>query len=90
MSALIKNPLPLSKQQLRVVEQAGRGLTNKGIADALRISPHTVDTHWRTIFARLGAQGRTQAVLMVELARASRARGRRKAVTTGTSAAEPN
>ena len=75
MSAPIKNPVTLSPQQLRVVEQAGRGLTNKGIGAALRISAHTVDTHWRAILAKLGTHSRTQAVLMVELARASRERG---------------
>lgn len=90
MSAPIKNPVTLSPQQLRVVEQAGRGLTNNGIAAALRISAHTVDAHWRIIFARLGTHSRTAAVLMVELARASRERGGRKPVTTGRSVAEPN
>lgn len=79
---------PLSPQQVRVVEQAGRGLTNKGIAAALGISAHTVDAHWRIIFARLGTHSRTQAVLMVELARASRERGCREAVTTAQRATE--
>lgn len=66
-------PLPaLSPTQHKVIESAARGLTNKGIGGELGISAHTVDTHWRSIFARLGTHSRMQAVLLVELAKASR------------------
>lgn len=40
------------------------GLTNRGVADRLFLSPHTVDTHLRHAFAKYGVNSR------VELARA--------------------
>ncbi len=75
----------LSPTQIRVCELAARGLTNKGIGGELGISAHTVDAHWRNVFARLGTHSRMQAVLLVELDKASREHGRREAVTAGTS-----
>jgi ATP/maltotriose-dependent transcriptional regulator MalT len=37
------------------------GLTNQEIAARLYLSLHTVKSHARTIYAKLGATGRTQA-----------------------------
>jgi len=54
---------PLSEQELRVVEQAGRGLTVGGIAQALFISPNTVKTHLRRVYRKLGVNSREEAVL---------------------------
>ncbi len=71
----------LSPTQARVIEAAARGLTNKGIAAELHVSPNTVDSHWRKIFQRLGTHSRTQAVLHVELSRASRIHVTRERVT---------
>ena len=44
------------------------GLTNGGVARRLYISPHTVNTHLRHVFGKLGVSDRTQAaVRAVEL-----------------------
>jgi DNA-binding NarL/FixJ family response regulator len=41
-----------------VADLAARGRTNREIADALVVSPHTVDSHVRHIYAKLGISSR--------------------------------
>lgn len=53
----------LHPRELEVIGLAGRGMSNKGIAEHLVISERTVQTHLVNIFRRLGATSRTQAVL---------------------------
>jgi DNA-binding CsgD family transcriptional regulator len=53
----------LTDSQLRVAELVAQGLTNREAAARLYVSPHTVNTHLRQVFARLGLNSR------VELAR---------------------
>lgn len=55
----------LTPAELRVVELAAAGATNKEIAQRLWISPYTVDTHLRHSLAKLGLRSR------VALARAA-------------------
>jgi len=54
--------LDLSPRQMQIVELAGRGASNKEIAQALGIAPHTVKNHFAQIFEKLGASNRAQAV----------------------------
>lgn len=54
---------PLSPRELEVLECMGRGLSNKEIGAALRITEKTVKTHVSHILAKLNVQDRTQAVL---------------------------
>ena len=44
----------LSEKELVVADLAARGRTNREIADALVVSPHTVDSHVRHIYGKLG------------------------------------
>ena len=44
----------------------GRGLTNREVAERLFLSPHTVSSHLRHVFGKLGINSR------VELARLAR------------------
>ncbi|MGB6944868.1 MAG: response regulator transcription factor [Bryobacteraceae bacterium] len=53
---------PLSARELEVLELVAEGLSNKLIAHSLNISEHTVKTHVASIFAKLGASSRTEAV----------------------------
>ncbi|WP_406453040.1 AAA family ATPase [Streptomyces sp. NBC_00876] len=53
----------LTDAELRVVRLVAEGLTNRATAERLFLSPHTVDTHLRHAFAKLGVSSR------VELAR---------------------
>jgi len=53
---------PLSERELEVLDRMAEGLSNKLIAHRLGISEHTVKTHVASIFAKLGASTRTEAV----------------------------
>jgi NarL family two-component system response regulator YdfI len=53
---------PLSDRELEVLDLVAEGLSNKLIAHRLTISEHTVKTHIASIFAKLGASSRTEAV----------------------------
>jgi LuxR family maltose regulon positive regulatory protein len=53
---------PLSDREIEVLELVAKGLTNQVIADRLVLSLHTVKTHTRNIYGKLGVHNRTQAV----------------------------
>jgi DNA-binding CsgD family transcriptional regulator len=55
----------LSPTETRVVELAATGATNKAIARQLWVSPHTVDTHLRHSFAKLGLRSRVALAVLV-------------------------
>ena len=55
----------LSPTETQVVELAATGATNKAIAHQLRVSPHTVDTHLRHSFAKLGLRSRVALAALV-------------------------
>lgn len=65
----------LSPTERRCAELASNGRTNREIGHELSISRHTVDTHLRRAFAKLGITSR------VELARTAGARATRQAST---------
>lgn len=53
---------PLTEREREVLQRIAQGLANKQIAAALRISEHTVKFHLSSIYAKLGATNRTEAV----------------------------
>src|SRR5690242_1926257 len=53
---------PLSKTEIRVLRYLPTNLSGPEIARELSISVHTVRTHVRHLFDKLGAHGRTEAV----------------------------
>lgn len=55
-------PQLLTQRQLEVLREAGRGLSNREIANRLGVGERTVKDHLSIIFVRLGASNRTEAV----------------------------
>jgi LuxR family maltose regulon positive regulatory protein len=53
---------PLSGRELEVLQHIAEGLTNQEIADRLYLSLYTVKAHARSIYDKLDAHSRTQAV----------------------------
>lgn len=53
---------PLTRRESEVLTLLADGLTNKGIAQILEVSPHTVKFHVTSILDKLNAQSRTEAV----------------------------
>jgi DNA-binding CsgD family transcriptional regulator/tetratricopeptide (TPR) repeat protein len=71
----------MTKSELAVAQLVAGGLTNREIADRLFVSPHTVNTHLRHVFAKLQVNSRVDLTRLaternsehaVEFARGSR------------------
>lgn len=70
--ALLQAPNPeparpkedITPRELEVLQKLTEGLTNKAIAQQLQISEHTVKFHVNAIMGKLGAQSRTEAVVL--------------------------
>jgi putative nucleotidyltransferase with HDIG domain len=60
---LPSDPCPLTGQELRVLQQLGRGRVYKEIAYELGLSPSTIRTHLHNIYRKLSVDNRAQAVL---------------------------
>ncbi|MFG3494199.1 AAA family ATPase [Streptomyces sp. NPDC047928] len=50
----------LTRSELRVAQLVTEGLTNREVANQLYLSPHTVDSHLRHVFAKLGVHSRVE------------------------------
>ena len=48
----------MTKSERAVAELVANGLTNREIAERLFVSPHTVNTHLRHVFAKLQLNSR--------------------------------
>jgi DNA-binding CsgD family transcriptional regulator len=59
----------LTESEFAVVSLAAQGAANREVAERLYLSPYTVSSHLRHVFAKLGIRSR------VELARLAAARG---------------
>jgi DNA-binding CsgD family transcriptional regulator len=71
----------MTKSELAVAELVANGLTNREIAERLFVSPHTVNTHLRHVFAKLQVNSRVDLTRLAterngedaaEIARSSR------------------
>ncbi len=54
----------LSERELEVLTQVATGANNRQIAETLVLSVHTVKTHVRNIYSKLGVQSRTEAAML--------------------------
>lgn len=54
----------LTSQERQILELIGQGKTNKQIAHAMHLSPHTVKNRVTSILAKLGVERRTQAAML--------------------------
>ena len=55
-------PDPLTESEIRILRYLPTHLTAREIADQLHVSAHTVTTHMRHLYAKLGAHRRHEAV----------------------------
>lgn len=55
---------PLTNTELKILTYIARGLLNKDIAKAMKISEQTVKNHLYSIYAKLNVTTRTQAVMV--------------------------
>ncbi|MDR9856837.1 response regulator transcription factor [Paenibacillus sp. VCA1] len=62
--ALSNLPDPLTDRELEVLQEMAYGLKNEDIAARLHISESTVKTHVHRILQKIGAEDRTQAVVL--------------------------
>ncbi len=52
----------MSERELEVLKGIVEGLKDRDIADALHISEHTVRSHVKSVYRKLGVSSRSQAV----------------------------
>jgi len=57
------SPNDLTEREMEVLRLVARGLTDAQVADALVISPRTVNAHLRSIYSKLGITSRHAATL---------------------------
>lgn len=57
-----EGPPLLSERELQILRQLERGLSYKGIAAELGISPHTVHTHIKNVYEKVHARGRADVL----------------------------
>ncbi|OBH01174.1 hypothetical protein A5696_14685 [Mycobacterium sp. E2699] len=50
----------LTDSELKVAHLVAAGATNRGVAQRLCLSPHTVNSHLRSVFGKLGIRSRTE------------------------------
>ncbi len=53
----------LTSRETEIIHLVGRGLSNKGIADALGVTVATVRTHLNKVYEKLGAESRVELAL---------------------------
>ena len=55
-----------TRRELQVLRELAQGHTYREIAEALALSPHTVEFHLRNLYAKLGATSAAEAILSAQ------------------------
>lgn len=55
-------PSSLNPRELEILALASKGLSNKDIAETLKLSERTVGAHFRSIFGKMSVNSRTEAI----------------------------
>jgi DNA-binding CsgD family transcriptional regulator/exonuclease VII small subunit len=63
------SPLELTPSERTVAELVGEGRTNREVADALFMSPSTVQAHLKRIYRKLGVRSRTELAASIDHAK---------------------
>lgn len=63
LSHPVASPCVLSERELEILKDIKSGLSNKAIANKLRLSTRTIEVHVSHIFQKLAVSSRTQAVM---------------------------
>lgn len=66
LNAARQEQLGITPRELEILGQIAAGLSNKEIADKLYVSENTVKTHAASVFEKLNARRRTQAVQLAK------------------------
>jgi DNA-binding CsgD family transcriptional regulator len=69
-TAALKGPAALTPSERRVAERAAAGQTNRAIAEALFVTPKTVELHLRNAYGKLGARNRHDLPALLQPAQA--------------------
>jgi DNA-binding NarL/FixJ family response regulator len=62
----LHEPNPLSCKEAQVLQQLEQGLSYKEIAEELKISPHTVHSHIKSIYEKLQAKDKKDALFLAK------------------------
>ncbi|MDA0160817.1 AAA family ATPase [Solirubrobacter ginsenosidimutans] len=62
----LQGPASLTPSERRVAERAAAGQTNRAIAEALFVTPKTVELHLRNAYGKLGARNRRDLPALLE------------------------
>ena len=54
----------LTDAELRVVSGVARGMTNRGLAEELHLSRHTVDAHLKHVYLKLDIHSRVELTVL--------------------------
>jgi DNA-binding CsgD family transcriptional regulator len=54
----------LTAAELRVAAHVADGMTNRGVAERMFLSPHTVDAHLKHIYAKLNIHSRVELTVL--------------------------
>ena len=66
LDAARQEELGITKRELEILELIAAGLSNKEIAERVYVSENTVKTHAASVFEKLNAKRRTQAVQLAK------------------------
>lgn len=66
LNAARQEQLGLTNRELEILAQIAAGLSNREIAERLYVSENTVKTHTASVFEKLNAKRRTQAVQLAK------------------------